>query len=208
MIVIFSEDRLQAQDYYMGEELGNEVEGRSSVISTEFADTVESIMPSLMRVFTANDKYVRFNARTEEDVEKADQISDYVNYIINHDNEGYRILHHWFKDALMFRLGVVKFYYEEEEKVDEEEYNNLSESELVMLLQNPDIAIVSQEETIVESYTDDDGQEVPITTTYNLVVRVTEKKVKSKLQTYHQKSSGNRRATSLEDAYLLSIAQA
>ena len=117
----YSEDRLQAQDYYMGEELGNEVEGRSSVVSTEFADTVESIMPSLMRVFTANDKYVRFNARTEEDVEKADQISDYVNYIINHDNEGYRILHDWFKDALMFRLGVVKFYYEEEEKVNEEE---------------------------------------------------------------------------------------
>ena len=38
----FSEDRLQAQDYYMGEELGNEVEGRSSVISTEFADTCAS----------------------------------------------------------------------------------------------------------------------------------------------------------------------
>tara|TARA_B100001248_G_C27397272_1_gene466507 strand:+ start:1839 stop:3890 length:2052 start_codon:yes stop_codon:yes gene_type:complete len=200
----FSEDRLQAQDYYMGEELGNEVEGRSSVISTEFADTVESIMPSLMRVFTANDKYVRFNARTQEDVEKADQISDYVNYIINHDNEGYRILHDWFKDALMFRLGVVKFYYEEEDKVDEEEYNNLSESELAMLLENPDIAIVSQEETVVESFTDNNGEEVPIITTYNLVVRVTEKKGKIKITNVPpEEFLVNRRATSLEDAYFV-----
>lgn len=200
----YSEDRLQAQDYYMGEELGNEVEGRSSVISTEFADTVESIMPSLMRVFTANDKYVRFNARTEEDVEKADQISDYVNYIINHDNEGYRILHDWFKDALMFRLGVVKFYYEEQEKVNQEEYYGLTEPELILLLQNPDVQIVSQEETVTESYMDENGETVPINSTYDLVVRVTEREGKIKITNVPpEEFLVNRRATSLDDAYFV-----
>ena len=68
----YSQDRIRAMDFYMGEPFGNEVGGRSSVVSTEVADTVEAIMPNLMRVFTANDKYVRFNARTSEDVEKAD----------------------------------------------------------------------------------------------------------------------------------------
>ena len=60
----YSQDRIRAMDFYMGEPFGNEVSGRSSVVSTEVADTVEAIMPNLMRVFTANDKYVRFNART------------------------------------------------------------------------------------------------------------------------------------------------
>jgi len=101
----FSQERIRAMDFYMGEPFGNEVDGRSSVVSTEVADTVEAIMPNLMRVFTANDKYVRFSPRTAEDVERAEQISDYVNYIINHDNEGYKILYNWFKDALLFRLG-------------------------------------------------------------------------------------------------------
>ena len=200
----YSEDRLQAQDYYMGEELGNEVDGRSSVVATEFADTVESVMPSLMRVFTSNDKYVRFSARTEEDVEKADQISDYINFIINHDNEGYRILHDWFKDALMFRLGVVKFYHEEEERVDEEEYYGLTEPELILLLQNPDVEVVSQDETVTESYIDEFGELTPINSTYDLVVRVTERKSKIKIANIPpEEFLVNRRATSLEDAYFV-----
>ena len=200
----YSEDRLQAQDYYLGEALGNEVEGRSSVISTEFADTVEAIMPNLMRVFTANDKYVRFSARTSEDVEKAEQSSDYVNYIINHDNEGYKTLHTWFKDALMFRLGVVKFYYEEMEQVDQEEYYGLTEPELAMLLANPDIEIISQEEEITETMMDEFGQLIPIASTYDLEVKVTKREGKIKvINIPPEEFLVNRRATSLEDAHFV-----
>jgi hypothetical protein len=191
-------------DFYMGEPLGNEVEGRSSVVSTEVADTVEAIMPNLMRVFTANDKYVRFNARTSEDVEKAEQVSDYVNYIINHDNEGYKVLYNWFKDALLFRLGVVKYFYEEQEEVDEEEYNGLSEDELVMLLANPDIEVIEQNETVTESYMDEAGELVPLASTYDLSVRVTKRSGKIKIVNVPpEEFLVNRRATSLEDAYFV-----
>ena len=98
----FSQERIRAMDFYLGEPMGNEVEGRSQVVSTEVSDTVEAIMPNLMRVFTSNDKYVRFNARTSEDAERAEQISDYVNYVINHDNQGYKVLYNWFKDCLLY----------------------------------------------------------------------------------------------------------
>ena len=99
----FSQDRIRAMDFYLGEPMGNEVEGRSQVVSTEVSDTNEAIMPNLMRVFTSNDQYVRFNARTAEDTERAEQITDYCNYVINHDNEGYKLLYNWFKDALLFQ---------------------------------------------------------------------------------------------------------
>lgn len=200
----YSQERIRAMDFYLGEPLGNEVEGRSQVISTEVADTVESIMPNLMRVFTANDKYVRFNARTAEDVEKADQISDYVNYIINNDNEGYKILHNWFKDALLFRLGVVKFYYEEIEEVDEEEYNGLSEEELAVLMANPDIEIVAQEENITSTVMDEMGELVPMGFSYDLSVRVRKKSGSVKIVNVPpEEFLVNRRATSLEDAYFV-----
>ena len=200
----YSQDRIRAMDFYMGEPFGNEVSGRSSVVSTEVADTVEAIMPNLMRVFTANDKYVRFNARTSEDVEKAEQISDYVNYVINHDNEGYKIMYNWFKDALLFRLGVVKYFYEEEENVTEEEYNGLSEEELAALLSNPDIEIVEQQETVLNSYMEDDGTVVPLESNYDLSVRVTEKKGKIKvINVPPEEFLVNKRATSLEDAYFI-----
>ena len=200
----YSQERIRAMDFYLGEPFGNEIEGRSSVIATEVADTVETIMPNLMRVFTANDKYVRFNARTAEDVEKAEQISDYVNYVINHDNEGYKILYNWFKDALLFRLGVVKYFWEEEEKVTEEEYFDLTEDELAMLLSNPDIEVIEQTETVVESYIDENDEVQPLTSTYDLSVRVTEKEGKIKIVNVpSEEFLVNRRATSLEDAHFV-----
>jgi hypothetical protein len=171
----YTQDRLRALDFYLGEPLGNEVEGRSAVVATELADTVEAIMPNLMRVFTTNDKYVRFAPRSGEDVEAAEQASDYVNYIIQNQNDGYKLLHTFFKDALLFRAGVIKFFYEEIDEVDEEEYNGLTEAELVLLLNDPNIEIVEQRETVMQSMMDEDGVEVPLDVQYDLSVRVTRK---------------------------------
>ena len=200
----YSQERIRAMDFYMGEPFGNEIDGRSSVVATEVSDTVEAIMPNLMRVFTSNDKYVRFNARTEEDVQKAEQISDYVNYVINHDNEGYKVLYNWFKDALLFRLGVVKYFWEEEENVREEEYFGLTEDEMTLLLSNPDIEVAEQIETVTETYMDADGQLQPLNSTYDLSVRVTEREGKIKIVNVPpEEFLVNRRATSLEDAHFV-----
>ena len=38
----FSQERIRAMDFYLGEPMGNEVEGRSQVVSTEVSDTIES----------------------------------------------------------------------------------------------------------------------------------------------------------------------
>lgn len=202
----YSQGRIKALDYYLAEPFGNEQEGRSQVIATEVSDTVESIMPSLMRVFTANDKYVRFNARTPEDMERAEQISDYVNYIINHDNEGYKILYNWFKDALLFRLGVVKYYYEEMEDVTEEEYENISDVELAAIIANPDkeISGAISETVITEAVDPETGEAVPLEMSYSVTVKV--RRTTGKIRVINippEEFLVNRRATSLEDAYFV-----
>ena len=202
----YTEERLRALDFYLGEPLGNEVEGRSSVVATEVADTVEAIMPNLMRVFTSNDKYVRFAPRNAEDVEAAEQASDYVNYIINQRNDGYKLLHTFFKDALLFRMGVIKFFYEEKEQVDEEEYNGLSEDELVMLMNDPDVEIVEQDETVMESmYSEETGETVPLRSEYDLTVRVTRKEGEIKvINVPPEEFLVSRHATgNLEDAHFM-----
>jgi hypothetical protein len=201
----FSQERIRAMDFYLGEPMGNEVEGRSQVVSTEVSDTVEAIMPNLMRVFTSNDKYVRFNARTSEDAERAEQISDYVNYVINHDNQGYKVLYNWFKDALLFRLGVVKYYYDEQEDIREEEYENLNETELAALLSNPDMEVIGVIEEQAEGYEEDMmGDMVAVNMSYSLKVRVKESKGKIKIENVPpEEFLVNRRATSLEDAHFV-----
>ena len=178
----YTQDRLRALDFYLGEPLGNEVEGRSAVVATELADTVEAIMPNLMRVFTTNDKYVRFAPRSGEDVEAAEQASDYVNYIIQNQNDGYKLLHTFFKDALLFRAGVIKFFYEEVDEVDEEEYNGLTEAELVLLLNDPNIEIVEQRETVMQSMMDEDGVEVPLDVQCSMICRFASRANRARLR--------------------------
>ena len=75
-------ERANAYSYYLGEPFGNEVDGRSQVVSHDVADTIEWIKPSLLRVFMSGDKVVSFDPHGPEDEQQADQESDYVNYII------------------------------------------------------------------------------------------------------------------------------
>ena len=140
----YGADRIQAMDYYMGEKFGNEQEGRSQVTTTEVADTIEFVMPSLMRTFTQTDDFVKFMPRNEEDVGGAEQATSYANYVINCQNNGFVILHNFFKDALLQKIGVVKVYYDETENAEEETYTNLSDDELTLLLQDDNVEIVEQ----------------------------------------------------------------
>ncbi|MBV8189126.1 MAG: hypothetical protein JO339_17925, partial [Alphaproteobacteria bacterium] len=55
-----SQTRLAALAYYDRDLYGDEQEGLSQVVTSEFADVIESIMPGLMRVFTSTDDVAEF----------------------------------------------------------------------------------------------------------------------------------------------------
>ena len=78
--------RKKSLEFYLGMPLGNEQEGRSQVISNDVLDTVESLMPSLMRIFTAGDNVFNCEGVGPEDDEMARQCSDYLNYIFLKEN--------------------------------------------------------------------------------------------------------------------------
>ena len=79
----FSSDRSEVLDYYLGQPFGNEVPNRSQVVATEVSDTIEYIMPSLMKMFASSGDFVRFQPRGPEDVKAAEQATDLVNFAIN-----------------------------------------------------------------------------------------------------------------------------
>jgi len=148
-------DRSETLDYYLGEPFGNEVENRSQVVATEVSDTIEYIMPQLMKVFQSSDKFAHFVARQPEDVKPAEQATDLVNYVINNDNNGFVNIYNWFKDSLLFKIGVLKVFWEENIQTVEESYDNLSEEELTLLLDDPDIEVISQSVNEVGVLADD-----------------------------------------------------
>ena len=144
--------RETAMEYYYGMPLGNEVDGRSQYVDSSVMDTVEWIKPSLMRVFASGEEMVKFNPVGPEDVETAEQATDYVNYIFTKDNPGWEILYTWFTDALLQKNGIVKCFWDEYEDWNREEYNGLDEQEFNALVMSPSIEV--QEHT---PYQDDYG---------------------------------------------------
>lgn len=161
-----AEERRRALDYYLGEPFGNEQEGRSQVVSTDVADTVEWILPSLLRIFTGGDEVVRFEPTGPEDEEVARQATEYVNWIFQRDNPGFMIFYTLFKDALLQKNGIVKLWWDEGETAERETYLGKTFEELQLLLTDPDVEPIehsAREETAVVAGADGLPDEARVT---------------------------------------------
>lgn len=139
-------ERERAMAYYLGEEFGNEEEGRSRVILTEVRDTVLAMLPSLLRIFTGPEKVVEFVPKNAEDIPAAEQATDLINYIFMQENPGFRILHDAMKDALISKTGILTWYKVDTESVEYYEYSGLSQDEIAFLTSDPEVKV----ETMVE----------------------------------------------------------
>ena len=145
-----TDERQKALEYYLREPYGNEVEGKSSIVTGEVAEVVDGALPQLMRVFTSSDDAVVFEPVSQGDEEKAEQATLYVNHIFNKDNNGFEIMHDWFKDAILQKVGIVKAYWEDKTDVTTEKYYGLNDDELAMVVQDPEVEVVEQDTTIVQ----------------------------------------------------------
>jgi hypothetical protein len=154
-----SPTRAKGTEYYRGDLFGNEVEGNSKVVAMEVRDTVSAMLPSLMRVFFNSENVVEFTPRGPEDVGSAQQATDYANYVFQNDNSGFLTTYAIFKDALVRKCGIAKFWWEDEERVRIEEYTGLDEQTLQMLMQEPDAEV-----QIVMSYPDPSMDEMQMDT--------------------------------------------
>ncbi len=139
------EDRKQSLQAYLRQPYGNEVEGKSSIVTGEVAEAIDGAMPPLMRIFTGSDEIVLANPTGPGDEAGAQQVTDYLNYIFLEDNQGVILMHDWFKDALMQKNGIVKAYWEDKEDVTKETYEGLSDDELALMMQDKDLEIVEQD---------------------------------------------------------------
>ena len=132
-----AEERANAMDFYLGR-METEMpaqEGRSKTVSTDVADTIEGLMPSLMDIFAGSDEVVRFEPVGPEDEAAAQQETDYVNHVFMQQNPGFMILYSFIKDALLSKVGIVKVWWEEREEESRETYYDLTDDQFALLAQ-------------------------------------------------------------------------
>ena len=216
-----SQSRRKSLEYYLGDKLGTEIDGRSQVVSTDVSDTVESILPNLLRVFTASDNVVRCDPVTAEDVPLAEQASAYLNHVFYKENNGFQLLYNFFKDALIEKNGFLKIYYDESETVEHETYKNLTKAEKDALNDTKDeIEEVEEEvfedesakedyEKLIEQYeargVDVSQVQKPDFTLYNCKIKRTKKAGKVKIESVPpEEFLISRNAKSIDDADFVS----
>ena len=168
-----TEARTQALEYYLRQPYGNEVEGRSQIVTGEVAEAIDGALPQLIRVFTQSDDIVRFEPKGPGDEEGAKQATDYCNWVFYAQNPGFSILHNWFKDALLQKNGVVKAYWDVKEDVTKEEYRGLTDDELMLLMADGSREIVAQDTTVVEEV-GPDGQPIVMQSSDVIVAKRTQ----------------------------------
>jgi len=176
------EDRAEATEYYLGESPQGQSSMQSEYVSTDVRDSVLFMLPSIMRTFFGTNKIVEFVPRNAEDIPLATQQTDYINYIIQQKNPGFKVMYDVFKDALIRKTGFVKAYWDDSISASTHEYTDMTPEGYQVLMMDPDVEIVKesaqmQSMTIINPETGEEvTQESP--TSYDLTIR----RVKSKDQ--------------------------
>lgn len=135
-----SDVREEAYRYYRGKGLGNEREGRSSVVSSDVMDAVEWMLPSLMRIYFSDD-IVSCEPIGPEDVEAAERVEALLNYQFSRRGDGFTVSYKWFKDALIYGIGIVKETWEDRIKPVSFFFDELDEASFAEMQSRPDFHV-------------------------------------------------------------------
>lgn len=140
-----SKERERILDYYNAVLPKPHHAGNSKYVSMDVFDAVESMKAVLLETFAAGNKIVSFDPQNADDIENARIATEYCDYVVFRQNDGFQIFGDVIQDALMARVGVAKVYWEDDHEISDEEFENLTQDELDGLMALPDVELVKVE---------------------------------------------------------------
>ena len=168
-------ERAESTEFY----LGNEPEGTSSLqsefVSTDVRESVLFMLPSIMRTFFGTKKIVEFVPKGPEDIQLAEQQTDYINYLIREKNPGFQVLYDVFKDALVRKTGFVKVFWDDSVTATTHEYSNIDPQSYQALILDKNVEVIEESVTKETITTFDPVSQEEITqdipASYDLTIR-------------------------------------
>jgi len=174
-----------ALDYYSGDDSIIDAEdGESSIITREVFENIERELGQQLKVFASGERVVQFDPMNQEDEEQADQETDYINYIYNKENNGFKITHDWIKSALLEKNSYVKVWVEEEEETETETYTGLNDAEFSLVIEQENVEPIEHSEEIAQN---EFGE---LITVHDVKIKVTNKEKRIKVQAVPNEEMG------------------
>jgi hypothetical protein len=160
--------RDKALKYLKGETDIALIPGRSQVVSRDVSDTLGLIMPGLMRAFLATDRVAQYEATKPKKVtrpkkdddgnpvvdpqsgqpavetidqneEFAGQATDYVNYVVLRECDGYRQIRSAIHDGLALGNGILKYWWDSTPEYTTERFTGLTDDAYYKLLNDDEV---------------------------------------------------------------------
>jgi hypothetical protein len=168
-------ERAESTEYYLGTEPEGTSSMQSEFVSTDVRDSVLFMLPSIMRTFFGTKKIVEFVPKGPEDIEVAQQQTDYINYVIQQKNPGFQVLYDVFKDALVRKTGFVKVFWDDSVTATTHEFTNIDPQSYQALIMDKNVEVIKESVTNETIITMDpvSGEEVvqEIPASYDLKIR-------------------------------------
>lgn len=142
--------REQALDYYFQRARGDEVIGRSQVVSGDLSAMVEANLAQMLDAFSG-DEIVEFPADGPGDEDQATLESFAVTELVMGRQNGYLQFATAIKDALLLRNGIVKVWVDQKTTTRHEDYTGVTHDALAELTNRPGI------ECEIKSYNPENG---------------------------------------------------
>jgi len=168
-------ERAESTEYYLGTEPEGTSSMQSEFVSTDVRESVLFMLPSIMRTFFGTKKIVEFVPKGPEDIEVAQQQTDYINYVIQQKNPGFQVLYDVFKDALVRKTGFVKVFWDDSVTATTHEFTNIDPQSYQALIMDKNVEVIEEsvtQETIItiDPMTGEEvTQEIPAS--YDLTIR-------------------------------------
>lgn len=136
--------RTLALDSYVGKNIEPAPEGRSQVVDWSVFETIQWIMPSLMRIYAGDDTVVEFKPFGPEDEDAAEQETMFLNHLVTQSNDWDMVCRTWMQDALITKNAYCLVTMEEKYTPELERYEEQTEEQVAMILEDPDVEVVGQ----------------------------------------------------------------
>lgn len=135
-----SVDRKRALDYYFQRPRGDEMVGRSNIVSGDVSSMVEANLAQMLESFS-NDNIAEFKADGAEDDDQAELESFTVVQAVMADNNGHNEIGAAVKDGLLLRNGWLKVFVEESSESRTLDLENATSDTIAAMREQPGLTV-------------------------------------------------------------------
>jgi hypothetical protein len=126
-------ERTKANEYFLGSPRPDDVKGRSKVVSRDVFEIILWQLTDFVRIFLSGNQVVECRPQGPEDADIAELMEDKANFDFLKSNQGFKILYQFAFDALLNKLGCVKYFWNRYYEYKFHKYYDVPESYYVDL---------------------------------------------------------------------------